>query len=191
MSIIQEALKKAQKWSAEEDAAVQDKGSGNSSVFVGDILTDKGVVPSTVFKLPSRKNRKRSQTANVIAGAITAALIIAIAALALHSRHAASKPALKEGEGLTSHQDVTYKSIAAKDAANASAGVPAKTSGGIDAPRLVLNGIMYIEDAPRAIINNAIVREGGTVAGATVVRINERSAILKKGSLEITLTLKE
>jgi len=191
MSIIQEALKKAQEWSAEDNAGVETREPGSNDVFVGDIVADKLSVPPQVVRLQSRKRRKGIPAATVIAGAITAALIVAIAALALSSRNAGSKAGLKEDESAVSHQDVTYKRIAPDKAAAPGANVPAKAPDATSAPKLILNGIMYIDENPRAIINNAIVREGGTVSGAKVIKINERSVILKNGFVEITLTLKE
>ena len=158
---------------------------------MGDIVADKLSVPPQVVRLQSRKRRKGIPAATVIAGAITAALIVAIAALALSSRNAGSKAGLKEDESAVSHQDVTYKRIAPDKAAAPGANVPAKAPDATSAPKLILNGIMYIDENPRAIINNAIVREGGTVSGAKVIKINERSVILKNGFVEITLTLKE
>ena len=52
-----------------------------------------------------------------------------------------------------------------------------------------LSGIMHLEDGLRAIINNLTVVEGDEVSGATVASITEHSVILKKGGSEITLRL--
>jgi len=191
MSIIQEALKKAQERPADEQADVQKKEAEDSAVFVSDIFVEKRPAPQAAWPASRRSRNKRMPAATVIAAAITAALIVAIAALALSSRNAGSKVGLKEDESAVSHQDVTYKRIAPDKAAAPGANVPAKAPDATSAPKLVLNGIMYIDENPRAIINNAIVRQGGTVAGATVLKINERSVILKNGFVEITLTLKE
>ncbi|MBN1526676.1 MAG: hypothetical protein JW919_03725 [Candidatus Omnitrophica bacterium] len=181
MSIIQEALKKAQAWSAEDSAGVETEGTGSNRVFLGDTAAEKLRVPPPVVRLVSKKKRKAVPPAAIIVGAVVAAVVVAIAALAVPFWLMGSKPGQHETAVPASHQEVSYKPLAAADPANPSAG----------APDLVLSGIMYIEGAPRAIINKAVVREGGTVAGATVVSIDERGVILKNESLEITLTLKE
>ena len=62
-------------------------------------------------------------------------------------------------------------------------------------PNLVLNGIMYVEEKPKAIINGMVVREGDVISGATVTSITENNALLKYNNndnqVEVTLKLKE
>ena len=62
-------------------------------------------------------------------------------------------------------------------------------------PDLVLNGIMYVEEKPKAIINGMVVREGDVISGATVTSITEKSVLLKYNNndnqVEVTLKLKE
>ena len=53
-----------------------------------------------------------------------------------------------------------------------------------------LSGIMHLEDGPRAIINNLTVVEGDYVGDAAVMKINNNSVVLKRGDSEITLHLK-
>ena len=55
---------------------------------------------------------------------------------------------------------------------------------------LVLSGIMHLEDGPRAIINNSMVAAGDTVGEAMIVSITDNSVVLKKGNSEIVLNLK-
>ena len=55
---------------------------------------------------------------------------------------------------------------------------------------LVLNGIMYLDEGPRAIINNSIVTEGDNIDGAVVRKINRKSVVLSSGGSEFTLNLK-
>lgn len=57
-------------------------------------------------------------------------------------------------------------------------------------PDFALNGIMYVEGAPRAIVNNSMVEVGDTVDGAKVLRIEKRSVVLQHSGSEITLSLK-
>lgn len=58
-------------------------------------------------------------------------------------------------------------------------------------PELVLNGIMYLQEGPKAIINSTVVREGDVVSGATVKVINRNNVLLNFNDSEITLTLNE
>ncbi len=60
-----------------------------------------------------------------------------------------------------------------------------------EVPTLVLNGIMYSNENPQAIINNGIVEEGDVVSGATVVKIDNKKALLLYNDEEIVLTLKK
>ena len=59
----------------------------------------------------------------------------------------------------------------------------------------VLNGIMYIKERPRAIINGAVVTEGDVVSGATVTSISESKVLLKyinnDNKVEMVLKIKE
>ncbi len=62
-------------------------------------------------------------------------------------------------------------------------------------PNLVLNGIMYVEEKPKAIINGTVVREGDVISGAIVTSITENSVLLKYNNndnqVEVALKLKE
>jgi len=58
-------------------------------------------------------------------------------------------------------------------------------------PELVLNGIMYLQEGPKAIINSTVVREGDLISGATVKAINKNNVLLSFNDSEITLTLRE
>lgn len=59
-----------------------------------------------------------------------------------------------------------------------------------ESPKLVLSGIMYLEEGPRAIINNFIVGSGDSVLGAKITRIDRQSVVLEYENVEITLSLK-
>lgn len=60
---------------------------------------------------------------------------------------------------------------------------------------LVLNGIMYIEKNPKAIINGMVVTEGDVIGGATVTSITQNNVMLKYNNndnkVEMALKLKE
>lgn len=96
----------------------------------------------------------------------------------------------------SSRQEVIYKPISKTDIKleDKIANVGQAVSQAIETkpryPDLSLNGIMYLEDGPRAIINNSIVEVGNTVAGATVTKINKKSVVLESNGVEITLKLK-
>lgn len=54
----------------------------------------------------------------------------------------------------------------------------------------VLNGIMYLEGNPRAIINDVMVGAGDMVGGARVEKIEKKSVLLQYNDAEIVLDLK-
>ena len=56
-------------------------------------------------------------------------------------------------------------------------------------PKFLLNGVMYLEGGPQAIVNNAVVKEGDVVEGARVVKINRNDVIMRFKDEEITLRL--
>ena len=55
----------------------------------------------------------------------------------------------------------------------------------------VLNGIMYLIDGPRAIINDIIVGEGETVNGAKVKKIKKDSVLLNYKDSEVALNINQ
>jgi len=57
-------------------------------------------------------------------------------------------------------------------------------------PEFVLNGIMYLEGNPRAIINDVMVEVGDMVVGARVLKIEKKSVLLQYDDAEINLDLK-
>ncbi|MBI4974429.1 MAG: hypothetical protein HZC19_01230 [Candidatus Omnitrophica bacterium] len=157
MSIIQEALKKAQRKEAHEIGPVK--------------------IGSASKKAPSFK-----------------IMPIFIAALITVSIVATRQFSTKPGFGLfkntakvdfvetAPHQEIVYKPIVEK---------VAKPDEPHTKPTLILNGIMYLEDGPQAIINDALVREGDIVKGATVIKINKDSVVLTLNDVEMTLILKK
>lgn len=54
---------------------------------------------------------------------------------------------------------------------------------------LVLNGIMYLEGGPRAIINNSVVSEGDNIGRASVLKIDRKSVTLKIGKEKLSLKI--
>jgi len=104
----------------------------------------------------------------------------------------ASNARIKESNG--SHQDnagtITAKGQA-MDAITTSIknSIPTAFIAG-QAPNLTLNGVMYLKESPRAIINGNMVQEGDSVNGARVTAINKDNVRLDYNNAEITLKLK-
>jgi type II secretory pathway component PulC len=53
----------------------------------------------------------------------------------------------------------------------------------------VLNGIMFLVDGPRAIINDIMVGEGETVGGAKVAKIKKDKVVLEYKESEVYLDI--
>jgi len=72
---------------------------------------------------------------------------------------------------------------------------PASSGQVNQSPNLVLNGIMYVQEKLKAIINGTVVREGDVISGATVTSITEKNVLLKYNNndnqVEVSLKLKE
>ncbi len=58
-------------------------------------------------------------------------------------------------------------------------------------PKFILNGIMSLNNAPKAIINDSMVGEGDIIGGAKVIKIGTNNVVLNLNDLEITLILKK
>ena len=94
-------------------------------------------------------------------------------------------------------QEVSYKPLV-RDQARSSSAVGGREQvsayqGELKTPenlKLVLSGIMYLDEGPKAIINNFMVGLGDSVLGAKITRINRQSVILEYEHVEITLSLK-
>lgn len=56
-------------------------------------------------------------------------------------------------------------------------------------PQWTLSGIVYSGDSPMAVINGRAVREGDSIDGAQVVRVERRNVILDHEGRRITLTV--
>lgn len=67
---------------------------------------------------------------------------------------------------------------------------PAPSVSGPKMPNLTLNGIMYREEDPQAIINNYILKEGETINGARIIKIKPDVIILDYEGAEVILKLR-
>lgn len=190
MSIIQEALKKAQTTYARKTVPVADKTIPKDPVDAG-----------LAAPQPETKSRSAVMPFTKLMPAVALILIvIGFCLISFVSNKFAQSPRSD------AHQDVSYKptvkdipaaempirnfGINAQDLAtpiksNFSAG-PAF----IGAPELTLNGIMYLQERPRAIINGSMIGEGDFLEGYTVTKIDETSVQLRSNKAEITLRLK-
>lgn len=185
MSIIQEALKKAQTTYTEE--------------------TVKTALPRRAdTDAVSAAQKKRRAAIPFIKPVSAAVLLILIAGFGLNLFFSQNSAKTAKDR---SHQNVSYRPVA-KDAASenpsdAGLGIrveditsPIKrviSSGAalVSAPDFQLNGIMYIQDSPRAIINGNMVKVGGSISGARITAINKNSVLLNYNDMEITLELME
>ena len=184
MSIIQDALKKAQ---ITIGAGAPKAAPGQTKAF------EDGQAPRTA-PAPA----KAKPFPKFIIPVSTALLIAAITLIALSlGPLVATRPGRDAGIPAPTPpvQEVRYRALPKADL-DRSAGVEAHEAArqgaelASTAPNLVLNGIMYLEEGPRAIVNNAMVEVGEYVSGAKVVRIDRKSVVLVYNDVEITLNLK-
>lgn len=176
MSIIQEALKKAQNYIGEnrksaldsfpESPRASQRGPGPNIILVVILFVTlafvlKGFLPEIKFK-----------------------------------KEAALKKAV-EVEDPKAHQEVAYKPLRpaieskAQDVKLDVSPTQIRHEIKPQYPELVLNGIMYLAERPQAIINNSVVEEGDTVSGAKVLSIKKNTVILNFNDVEISLSLKK
>jgi hypothetical protein len=187
MSIIQEALRKAQGRHAENKKGAPPPEAGAPLAASKEVLKPAEQVPS----------HAAAHRARIFLSVIAAVLFAVVLKQTLFDK--GPSPALKEGR--PSYQEVKYKNIEPEKETGkmeesvtekAAAAFPKPEHFGLKpaAPDLVLNGIMYLPSHPQAIINNSVVTEGDTVSGAVVKRISRNSVVLEYDKLEITLNLK-
>ena len=178
MSIIQEALKKAQRTTTVNKKAVSD-----------DIIAKSETVAGVVNKKSlAKKNNRLLLYALFSIVVVSVSVLIYFLMISPRAIPAPTPPpalpAKPPQESSQVVQIVYDKGAAPENPAIAEKDITTLQND------FVLSGIMHLEDGPRAIINNSSVMTGGYVNGAMVVAINENSVILKKGNAEITLRLK-
>lgn len=61
----------------------------------------------------------------------------------------------------------------------------------LDFTGLSLKGIIYSEEEAVAIINDEVLKEGDSIGEYTVIKIEEKNVVLKKGNEGFTLKLEE
>ena len=184
MSIIQEALKKAQVTIG--IGAPKAAAPGQAKAF--EAGQTPGRTPAPVKAKPFPKS---------IILVSTALLIAAIALISLSLGPLVATRLGRDGTQASTPpaQEVRYRALppsetgrSAVDETQAASRQDAELAS--TAPNLVLNGIMYLEEGPRAIVNNVMVEVGEYASGARVVRISKKSVVLVYNDVEITLNLK-
>ncbi|MCX5680198.1 MAG: hypothetical protein NTZ95_06060 [Candidatus Omnitrophica bacterium] len=161
MSIIQEALKKIEKPEESYEEKRQDK-----PVFTPDIKKPspdrEAIGPKYVYYV------------------ITAVLLIILAGIVIRISYSSPSsvpvPEPKKTEFILPKIERREESSS-----------PARRRENIGG--FVLNGIMYLVDGPRAIINDIIVGEGEMVSGAKVEKIKKDSVILNYKNSEVALNI--
>ena len=175
MSIIQEALKKAQ------------QNYMQNTVSQKEAIQTDSAEEATVSSPPKHIPLPLSA---LIPGII---ILVILAGLGLRTffldrPHTGMKNAV-------SHQEVTYQKTEAKAPAAGDIISPIKkallTNIMAQPPEFILNGIMYLQEGPQAIINSTVVRTGDMISGAIVKTINRNNVLLDFNDTEIALTLKE
>jgi len=66
---------------------------------------------------------------------------------------------------------------------------PKGGAAGVPSSKIVLGGIMWVEENPRAIINNNIVAIGDEIGGNKVIDIKKDRVVLSDGTEKLTLKL--
>lgn len=173
MSIIQDALKKVQKYYADE----------------------KAEKPITLEIRPVETIGKKRALKEGKLTAILGAILVLLAGVALFQFKFGplfnkNRSGASEAKEAKSYQETIYRPLAAKEAKEPAKPQPASARFSGTYPDLILNGIMFLDDGPRAIINNFIVTEGDSVGGAEITKIYRKSVVLKYNDTQITLNLK-
>jgi len=186
MSIIQEALKKVQDYTEDKGVIQQE---AQKTVLDEPIM--EGARPIQAKSRFSVKNPRVIALGSIV---LVLVMILSTKQLITGILSANARNARKTGADQITFpsQEVVYKPISGSDT-KLDAGAPIFQKSielKSQYPDLTLNGIMFLEAGPRAIINNSIVGVGNTVSGATVTKINRKSVALEYSGVEITLNLK-
>ena len=189
MSIIQEALKKARD-KVELPVSPQKENFQNNKSF------DKGLLHQEVI-LSQKKFTPASPFFFFVFIVLAISLALTIGIFLFGRSKAENNRSRDKAEPKSEaiKQRVTYKSIekvVTPQPEAKAAPLPPQRPIEIKAqpPELMLNGVMYLEGRPRAIINDSVIEEGDSISGATVRKINKDSVLLVFNDLEISINLK-
>lgn len=167
MSIITEALKKAQKGQTPQ-------ATGNNKVNKQPVFG-----PRAEYKKTEKKNFRGKKNNFLIGGVVFAALLMGSMALILGYMQNMQAMFLKQASSFGAGEQ--------KAGALPANSQPIKPQD--DKPPFKLSGIVRDENKPLAVINDMIVAAGETINDATVVNINDDSVGLKYKGKKITLYL--
>lgn len=191
MSVIQDALRKVQ-YTPEQVIARKTKKDNDGLEIFG-----SGMISESLLSRPSNKVAQAKKLYLPLLLASVAIIIAVIIATLLYFNFA--------------HRNVTAKKVIVKTSIPLPANMvnvdrpeqktvavvsdPINTARDIativvQSPDFVLNGIMYLETGPRAIINDSVVEEGDTINGAKVTSIKRQSVTLDDKGKEIDLRLR-
>ena len=180
MSIIQEALKKVQKYAQDGQSRTPYQQKYGPE--------ERPLIEKPPAKSAGKISFEKIALKIAIPLVVIALLIVTgiIAGQFLRKAARAGKAAVITPAAPS--QDAAYKPIKPSETIAETPPKSAETKA--QAPEFILNGIMYLEGGPRAIINDSMVEVGDNVSGAVIVKINRKSVILQFNGTEITLNLK-
>lgn len=184
MSIIQDALKKA-----------ANSTSINKTTIASDekqYAVASGKIPAGACSADTPGDKKRISRFFIFAP-LAVAVALAAAFLVLNSqllaKNAQAVPKAPEpASTAASRQEVVKKSA---DNPLSPKSNPAQKPKTIQPPKFQLNGIMYIESGPKAIVNGSLVKEGDLISGAVVKKIGKQEVVLSYEDVEILLNMND
>jgi hypothetical protein len=153
----------------------------------------KKVNSNPVINTPAPKEKKRISRIFIFAP-IAVIVIIAAAFLALNSqllaRSAQAVPRTNDAlpSQPSSRQEVIKKGATVKQNNDPRSALKPKIA---QPPKYQLNGIMYIESGPKAIVNGSVVKEGDLINGATVKKIARQEVLLSYEDVDILLNMND
>lgn len=177
MSIISEALKKAQEKRTGKDSAIT---SAYDAVSYEETFEPPKFLEEVPLLTPESPSLKRHTWSSK--GFIALAAVFALIALFLLFTGTKKDPAASSEESIMV-KDSSGRVILTERTKPAT--MAAKKSKNINLP--VLSGIMYSPTNPQAVINGVLVSEGEAVGGFTLTKISPTSVKLNSGSNEFVL----
>jgi len=199
MSIIQEALKKAQNYKSADEVPTTGKTE----------KSENGQTPPIGDKIASGKTAEAASNPRSISFALFFFVMIVIlitfsvksfltgvhkstghSSINSQSGQQAAEKEMQKDE--TPPANIVSSAAADKSADSLNSSLLGHSITLLDdrpksGSRYLLNGIMYLEGGSKAIINNTIVREGDTIDGAAVRKIGKNDVILEVDGSEVTL----
>lgn len=182
MSIIQDALRKAQPRYKTEREPDRDRAAQEA-------ISVKAAPHGAKTVKPENTNKAHQRTIFLVSAAL---FILAVSGGIYFNRIGHVVKSDKMAGGAASDDTQPRANVSIPDAAPVTESPAAGKAPDLSkqgAPRFLLNGIMYLDEGPQAIINGAVVKEGDVVNGAAVVKINRNNVLMKFKDEEIVLRL--